>query len=119
MASPIPDPRVRSTDPDTSHDAAASWTDDELRRVYRALLRAMADLGRPCTDWEAAERAMQLDEANTGRHMLEGVRRRMGDLRDKGLIAWVRDDDGRRVRKGRRGVSLPTSRGFRMIGRLG
>jgi hypothetical protein len=116
--SELPDPRVRRGDPDTSRDAAASWTSEELRRTYRALLRAMASLGRPVTDWEAAERAMQLDQEHTGRHQLEGIRRRMGELRELGLITWVYVD-GKRLRKGRRGVSLPTARGFSTIGRIG
>lgn len=75
-------PAARLTDPDTSHEAAASVTDVQRRKVYRAVLEALVEHG-PSTDHDLARYVSGKLGHPIGQTSV-GVRR--GELRDSGLV---------------------------------
>lgn len=88
-------PHARSTDPDTSHAAAAGCAHDEI--VGQALLNAMPFFpGRNWTDAEMGEylRGMNMVQWSDGR-----VRHGRKHLSDHGLIVLAMDADGTPLRR--------------------
>jgi hypothetical protein len=72
-------PRARNTDPQTSHDAAASVDDVTLTQAF--VLRA---LKRPRTDPQLIEAYRKLKHAP--RASESGIRTRRAELVDRGLV---------------------------------
>jgi hypothetical protein len=78
---PEPTPRARTTDPHTSHAAAASLTLDRLSDVQRTILRALSE--RPMTDeqltgWWTRSMARRASESS--------IRSRRAELVAAGLV---------------------------------
>ena len=76
-------PAARSTDPDTSHEAAENVTDRARRAVHRAVLEALVEHG-PTTDHDLARYVSGKLGHPIGQTSV-GVRR--GELRNAGLVA--------------------------------
>jgi hypothetical protein len=80
-----PDSRARSTDPETSHDAAASI--DHLRDRQMSVLTVLWDWG-PMTDTDLVERYEGLArEELIPRQAPSGIRTRRKELVDLGLVS--------------------------------
>lgn len=87
-------PEARRTDPQTSHDAAASITEETLTRNQRDVLEHLR-IGGPSTDFDLVDAL-----CNRGRLMSpSGCRTRRKELTEAGLIR----DSGKKMR-------LPTGR---------
>ena len=90
---------ARTTDPNTSHLAADSITDDVIRLRQRDVMKALRRVG-PCHD------PVLIDEIMTGDRYLpqseSGIRTRRKELVDKGLVidtgATVATDSGRKAK---------------------
>lgn len=103
----LPEPvRARSTDPRTSHSAAASL--DNAKSLCLILLRVYAERSGGLTDYEAGRVTL-----------IEGAWKRCSDLRNAGLIAPVREGDKIATRPGPSGraqqVCAITVEGWRML----
>lgn len=79
--------RARASDPDTSHEAAASITLGQLRARQRDVLHILAGLGGSGTDEEiAAELATPFGRTAYGRQSPSGIRTRRAELVERGLV---------------------------------
>lgn len=78
--------RARRTDPETSHDAAASVT--ELRKRQTAVYAALLVLG-PSTDERLVESYATLVPRLP--QSPSGIRTRRSELVDRGLVRWTGD----------------------------
>lgn len=90
--------RVRTDDPDTSREAAASQRELNIRAVHHELIAVMSELG-DATDEEIADAYERRPGAP--RHTAAGLRHRRLELLDKGLV--IETGERRVQRSGRRG----------------
>lgn len=86
--------KARTTDPSTSHAAAASISEDTLRESQAAVLRFMRNLG-PMTDVDLVARySSAAGLQDLPRQSQSGLRTRRAELAAAGLV----EDTGERVR---------------------
>lgn len=90
--------RVRTTDPDTSREAAASQRELNIRAVHHELIAVMSELG-DATDEQIADAYERRPAAPL--HTAAGLRHRRLELVDKGMV--VETGERRAQRSGRRG----------------
>ena len=78
---------ARRTDPETSHEAAASLSSDKIRRSQEEVLDAIKRLGR-CTDAEIIQSVYvhtRIGQSDSG------IRTRRSELVAKGLVEFTGD----------------------------
>jgi hypothetical protein len=100
-------PKARNTDPDTSHEAAASISEDKIRKSQKAVLQLFKDDPSGFTDYEMVHVYNELMMMPTQYHLYplqseSGLRTRRKELVEKGLVK----DSGRKAKlpSGRKGI---------------
>jgi len=100
-------PKARNTDPETSHEAAESISEDKLRQSQEAVLQLFKNDPSGFTDYEMVRTYQQL-MVTPGQNIFlhhqseSGLRTRRKELVDKGLVK----DSGQKAKlpSGRRGI---------------
>lgn len=82
---------ARKTDPETSHAAAKSLDDEHIARLEREVARAIQERGGRGATWDELHTLTGIDKAS--------ISPRFKPLRDKGIIEWRLDGDGKPIKR--------------------